>query len=89
MATNQNQTRCEEKALGNPESPHLRIEVSGYRKVLLAFTEHGFLRQRWAYGQHLAGPVTGDGIRVAPHRAFYTDADAQAVADYVNQRVSP
>jgi hypothetical protein len=69
-------------------APHERVEVSGFRKVMIRGC--GRDASRWAYGQQWRTPsVTEDGIRVAPHRQFYTDADARAVAEYVNQRVSP
>ncbi len=80
----------EEIRLGGSESTHLSFEVSGFRKVILAYGTDRRLHKRWAYGQQWrTANVTEDGIRVAPHREFYNDFDAEAVAQYMNQRVSP
>lgn len=83
-------TCSEESLFRDSQSTPLSFEVSGFRKVILAYGADRRLHKRWAYGQQWRTPnVTGDGIRVAPHREFYTDADAQAVAEYVNGMVSP
>lgn len=63
-----------------------RFIVSGFRKVIV---DYGKPLRRFAYGEQPYTPrVTADGIRVAPHREFYTDADAQTVVEMLNQRVA-
>jgi len=62
-------------------SPRVPVEVSGFRKAILQGA--GRDMKVWAYGQR------NYGLLAAPHREFYTDADAAAVCEYVNGRVSP
>ena len=63
------------------------FEVSSFRKVILQGS--GRTMRQWAYGQQWCTPrVTPDGIRVAPHREYYSDADAAAVCEMLNGRVA-
>lgn len=69
-------------------APHERFEVSEFRKVILQ--GHGRAMRQWAYGQQWRTPtVTPDGIRVQPHREYYSEEDAHYVVQMLNARVSP
>lgn len=73
--------------VGHTKATLDRHEVSGVRHVILRFGSDGRLLRRFGYGHAVRTYLRGDKeIECAPHREFYTDADAQAVVEMVNAR---
>lgn len=64
--------------------------VSGVRHLIIRYGKDGRLQRRFAYGHGFRSYLRADPeakkIDFAPHREFYSDADAQAVVDMVNSR---
>lgn len=63
---------------------YARFELSGSRPTILAHRPTCALAtapRTFPYGQSWLGPVT-------PHRADYSESDAQAVCDMLNERIA-
>lgn len=63
----------------------MELVVSACRHVICQYGSGGRIAQRFAYGIQTYTRTDAE-VRHMPHRDRYSDADAQAVCDWLNHR---